>query len=189
MVPKEEPGTLSPDEFVKALGVLTPPQKGFLMKWANIYAVATDFSPDELLSVSVGRPLAGQCHCARVLTVLTALKIALRSTASDRREEMAAWHEPPTITRSDPYEQNVESDPFAIVVSDDPPPDAFVEFDELVHFVKSRFEDDNAVQDVLEARLGGFTKDETCELLGMPQNDHDAAVKRLRRAVEKEYGR
>lgn len=192
MAPTEERKALSPEEIGKAVEALTQPEKGYLMKRAKIHALGTDIDPKDLISEAILRTIDGRRKCPDDVRIVTFLANVIKSIASHRRHELEALAKDglgvvhPVATGED---EGGERDPIANAPGNEPAPDASLQFDELRELIETRFANDQQVQDVLSARLQGFTKEEACELFDMAPNDYDAAVKRLRRTVEKEYGR
>lgn len=183
----DEEDTLTIEQFKQRLSDLLPAAMGFLMKWAHIYAPGTGHDPEEMLHNSIVKFLTGERHAPTTCSLTTTLKNAMKSMAENDRRKHAK--ETSWLSNDHMHDGDSGLDPVENAPSGAPPIEGQIEGQQLIQVISNHLANDDVVMQVLTSRFQGLSKNEACEQMNMRRKDYDAAVKRMRRTVDKHYGR
>lgn len=182
----EDNDTFSIDDIRQQISAFSAGEMAFLMKYATIYASGTGKTPEDMLHDCFVKFLSGVRNAPRSCRLTTTLKNAMRSLADNERrihDREEKWiSKEPTST-----DDNDWINPLENVAGDDPPIEGEIEGDQLVKVIEKHLSGDDIVMQVIDARFHGQTKAETCTHQDISSREYDAAVKRMRRAIERHY--
>ena len=186
MVSGTQRAHLDTAEFVAALRALVPAEMLRLRKKAAYHAPGTGMEGDDLLQEAIRRALEEDGrNCPRDVPMPVFLDNAMRSIASGEREKYA---------RESPADTDDEEDGL-IDREPDPSPSpaeaalARIELERVVSRLQDVFADDPQAQAVLIGDMEGWTAEEIRDMENMDAKQYAAARKRVRRAVEREFGK
>lgn len=179
---------LSPVELRSAIEGLPKIALDRLEKMAVPLAPGTAMEPNDLLQEAVMRCLEdeGGRNCPRELEPEIFLRNVMRSIASHARDKRAG--EVPLDAQDDHDDDLV----FAMPDSKPSPEDAtstLYEHQKLVSQIESMFADDSQAQAVAISLMEGWLRADIIEMEAMSDQEYDAARKRVRRALQRNYSR
>ena len=155
-----------------------------LHKKATALSPGTGMEPDDLLQEAVVRSLEenGGRNCPCDVKPATFLGNVMRSIASHARRNWA---------REAPSSSNNEDDPIIAVPNPTPSPEEAVigrlDCGKIISRVETMFDDDSQAQAVVIGLMEGWAPHEIREVESMSDKQYDAARKRVRRALLREF--
>lgn len=175
---------LTPEEFVKAFGDLSPDDRLRLTLIERPLLWGTSFGKGDLLNESICRTLLGRRRCPREVPVVAYLVEVMRSLAShgrEREKRMVLSAEPGEFTS--PTSSGFGSMPRAAS-----PEDALIEKEEAAEAITMEvmlalFEDDAEATAVLRGLEDGLKGKPLRDRTGLDQVRLDYARKRIKRAL------
>lgn len=173
-------GPLTPEEVKEALDRLSGAQWKAASSLARLCALGlSDLTPDDLLTEAVVKLLSGERVWQRGVEALVALKMIMRSIASNARKKAI----------NGPIDQYATVDLGAGEVEEDAPPGVpaieprtpakIVEARSELQYIESLVAGDGDVEQVATAWALGLRGQEAAEELGFDAKRYDAARKRL----------
>ena len=171
--------------FIAALNALAPTDLLRLRKKSGFRAMGTGMEGDDLLNEAVQRTLEDNGrNCPADVPVAVYLDNAMRSIADGEREKYAR--------RRPVGDGHDENSPVGKLADGNPSPaDAAldrIELQRVVDRIQEIFADDPQAQAVVIGDMEGWSPEEIREMEPMDDKQYAAARKRVRRALEREFG-
>lgn len=171
--------------FIAALSALAPADLLRLRKKSGFRAMGTGMEGDDLLNEAVQRTLEDNGRsCPADVPVAVYLDNAMRSIADGEREKYARQR-----PGGDGHDEN---SPVGKLADGNPSPaDAAldrIELQRVVDRIQEIFADDPQAQAVVIGDMEGWSPDEIREMEPMDDKQYATARKRVRRALEREFG-
>jgi DNA-directed RNA polymerase specialized sigma24 family protein len=181
---------LSREEVVERLHSLSPEVVARIIGISRANAYGTGLGAEDLLQEAVVRTLNESRKWPADVNVDAYLTQVIRSIASHRREKLEKSPEvlEVDVVNSDGGVEGVRSlDQMLMDESNTPCHEVSAE--QLIHSIHQQFADDEAVLSVMRTQIEGWSREEGCERTGLTSREYDAALKRLRRGLDRQYGK
>ena len=178
-------GYLDASEFIRKLNALTKREEFWLRKQGNVWALGTGMEWRDLLNEAISRTLANSRRCPANTSVAAYLNNAMRSIASAERKKLSRQ-----VPLGNPGDETSLIEKLPVRTSS--PADiaqSRIDLQRMYDRLQEIFHGDSQALAVVIGRMEGWSSAEIKEIESMEDNDFDAARKRARRAIEREFGR
>ena len=177
--------TLDNAAFIASLDALAPTELLRLRKKSAYRAAGTGMEGDDLLNEAIQRTLEEDGrNCPVDVSVAVYLDNAMRSIANGEREKYVRW-----TPLGDGHDEN---SPVGKLADSNPSPaDAAlgrIEFERVVNRIQDIFADDPQAQAIVIGDMEGWSPEEIKEMEPMDNKQYASARRRVRRALEREFG-
>lgn len=171
--------------FISGLDALAPADLLRLRKKSAYRAAGTGMEGDDLLNEAIQRTLEEDGrNCPADVSVAVYLDNAMRSIADGEREKYAR--------RTPVGDGHDEKSPVGKLADGNPSPvDGAldrIELERVVRRIQDIFADDPQAQAIVIGDMEGWSREEIREMEPMEDKQYTAARRRVRRALEREFG-